>query len=36
MGEKKGKSEFDKLLEEAQETFKKIRKLLEPLKKKSE
>lgn len=32
MGKKKEKSEFDKLVEEAQEVFKKIRKLLEPLK----
>ena len=34
MSKKKGKSEFDKLLEEAQEVFKKIRRLLEPLKEK--
>ena len=32
MSKKKEKSEFDKRVEEAQEVFKKIRKLLEPLK----
>ena len=32
MSKKKEKSEFDRLREEAQEVFKKIRKLLEPLK----
>jgi len=36
MSKKKDKSEFDKLVEEAQEVFKKIRKILEPLKKEEE